>query len=120
MPVRLWGGRRHLAVEHLIAIGEGQAQIVVGAPDMDGHQAPPAIRRRRARRSITAADVRISAVRLASCSMREAACRRSAAWWGSSRIKTESARARSLFASPRISSGPICGAGLLLVLASVT
>jgi hypothetical protein len=36
-PVRLSGCRRHLAVEHLIAIGEGQAEIAVGAPDMDGH-----------------------------------------------------------------------------------
>jgi hypothetical protein len=35
--VCLLGGRRHLAVEDVIAIGEGQAEIAVGAPDMDGH-----------------------------------------------------------------------------------
>jgi hypothetical protein len=36
-PVCLLGCRRHLAVEDVIAIGEGQAEVAVGAPDMDGH-----------------------------------------------------------------------------------
>src|SRR6267143_2340823 len=66
-PVCLLGRRRHLAVEDAIALGEGQAEVAVGAPDMDRHQAPPAIRRRRARRSITAAVARISALMLANC-----------------------------------------------------
>jgi hypothetical protein len=36
-PVRLLGCCRHLAIEDVITIGEGQAEIAVGAPDMDGH-----------------------------------------------------------------------------------
>src|SRR5258706_8353923 len=91
-------------VEHFAVADERDGELAVEI-DVPGHQAPPMTSRRRVRPSITAAEVRISAVRLASCSMRPAACRRSAAWWGCSFIRTESARARKRFASPRISSG---------------
>src|SRR5262249_29667196 len=82
--------------------------------DMDRHQAPPAILRRRAKRSIMAADDRISVVRAANWSMTWAA-RRSRCCSGWSRISTLSARARRRRARVDNSSGVICDARAVLV-----
>src|SRR5258708_25983499 len=102
-------------VEHLAVAPQGDDYFAV-RDGVHGHQAPPMTSRRRERPSITAADARISAARLANCSMRVAACLRSAAWWGWSLIHTLSAPAPSLAASPRISSRLTCSGATVPVL----
>src|SRR6266478_6843945 len=64
--------RSGAGVEHIAVADERDGKFAVEV-DVRGHQAPPTTSRRRERPSITAADARISALRLASCSIRAAA-----------------------------------------------
>src|SRR5258707_10333703 len=61
-------------VEHFAIADERDGELAVEI-GVRGHQAPPMTSRRRVRPSMTAADARTSAARLANCSMRLAACR---------------------------------------------